>query len=185
MRYVLPVTRKRTKAATNPEAPITGVAAGSLGTAANLDDTQVMRTEDLQAAAPGWLDDDDPAVVPAPAAVEHEELAPVETPPQAEPAEAEAPVKTPASRAAVQTSTRSRRSMPALAGVAALVLLLLIAGSGFFSQLDLGGGTGPAPAASGNALIEAAPSATPEPKQGKGANGKCHGRGHNCQGNED
>lgn len=179
------MSRKHTKATTDAEAPITGVAAGSLGTAANLDDTQVMRTDELKAAATGWSDDEVSAVAPEPAAVPQEEPATLQATPAAEPAEPEAPVKTPASRAAVQSSTRSRRSMPALAGVAALVLLLLIAGSGFLSQLDLGGGTGPAPAASGNALIEAAPSATPAPKEGKGGSGKCHGRGHNCQGNED
>src|SRR6185436_11268492 len=45
------VTRKRSTAKGPAEAPITGVASGSLGTAANLDDTQVLRTADLQAAA--------------------------------------------------------------------------------------------------------------------------------------
>jgi hypothetical protein len=195
------VTRKRVKTATNAPPPITGVAAGSLGTAANLDDTQVMRTEDLKADAPDWLADNGPAVARAPAAIPPEELAPVPAPPRATPAKPVAPVETPPPRAAaiappqetavgsrpaaVQSSTRGRRSVPALAGVAALVLLLLIAGSGFFSQLDLGSGSGPAPAASGNALLEAAPSATPAPKEGKGGSGKCHGRGHNCQGNED
>ena len=201
MRYVLRMTRKRAKAATNPDAPITAVAAGSLGTAANLDDTQVMRTEELKAAAPGWLDDDGSAVAQEPAAIQPEELPPVRAPRNATPAERVAPVKTPAPRpaitappaqtaartrpAAVRSSTQSRRSMPALAGVAALVLLLLIAGSGFLSQLDLGSGTGPAPASSANALIEAAPSPTPAPKEGKGGNGKCRGRGHDCHGNED
>ena len=79
---------------------------------------------------------------------------------------------------------RSRRT-PALAGVAALVVLLLIAGSGFLSQLDLGAGAGPY--ASANALIEVMPSAMAEPTQRAdkgGGKGKCHGHG-NCQGNED
>ena len=50
------MTRKptRSKAAT----PITGVAAGNLGTAANLDDTQVLKAQDLEPLAPPWLDDD-------------------------------------------------------------------------------------------------------------------------------
>jgi hypothetical protein len=195
------MTRRPSTSSGEPDAPITGVAAGSLGTAANLDDTQVMRTEDLKAAAPDGLEDAGAAVAREPAADPPEERAPLQAPPQATPAEPVAPVKMPVSRAAavaqpretaarprpaaVDSSTRSRRSMPALAGVAALVLLLLIAGSGFLSQLDLGSGTGPAPASSANALIEAAPSPTPAPKEGKGGSGKCHGRGHNCQGNGD
>jgi len=84
--------------------------------------------------------------------------------------------------------------VPALAGVAAFVVLLLIAGSGLLSELDLGVGAGPAgpvgPAASENALTEAAPSASAEPKgePGKGGgHGKCHGHGHgkSCQGGGD
>ena len=174
------MSRKRTKVAPNAEAPITGVAAGSLGTAANLDDTQVMRTEDLKAAAPDWLDDDAPvaaseqdarrAAIPAAPVVAE--------PPRAKPRRA-------ASSSAASAPIWRNRSVPSLAGVAALLVLLLIAGSGFLSQLDLGSGSGPAPASSANTLIEAAPSPTPAPKEGKGGSGKCHGRGHNCQGNED
>jgi hypothetical protein len=81
--------------------------------------------------------------------------------------------------------SRRRRNAPALAGVAAFVVLLLIAGSGFLSQLDLGVGSGPAgPAATAGALIDAAPSPSAEPKkdEGKGGRGKCHDHGHgnNC-----
>ena len=193
MGYVLPMSRKRVKtaanAAANADAPITGVAAGSRGTAANLDDTQVMRTEDLQAAAPSWLDDDGPVAASEqeapPAAVPARPV--VAQPPRAKPRRAQP------RRAASSASAGSapvwpvwrNRSAPALAGVAALLVLLLIAGSGFLSQLDLGSGTGPEPAGSANALIEAAPSPTSEPNQGKGGTGKCHGRGHNCQGNGD
>src|SRR2546430_1976194 len=58
-----PSNEPRTEA--SPDAPITGVASGSLGTAANLDDTQVMRTADLERAVaeltvPAWLTDDPP-----------------------------------------------------------------------------------------------------------------------------
>ena len=171
MRYELRVTRKRTKAATTAEVPITGVAAGGLGTAANLDDTQVLRTEDLQ-AAPDWLGDD--AAVAATA----ESVA-------AQPVVATRPramARGSAGAASAAVSAWRRRSPPALAGVAALLVLLLIAGSGFLSQLDFGLGAGPAgPAASENVLIEAAPSPTAEPKGGKE---KCHGkgRGNSCNG---
>ena len=187
------MTRKRAKAAPTAEAPITGVATGNLGTAANLDDTQVLRTEDLNAAAPGWLEGDAP-VLPA-----EEDAVPLESAEEAAPAAANSePVvaarprtraRRPRGAAPAATPIWRRRSALALAGVAALLVLLLVAGSGFFSQLDLGIGAGPAgpagPAASAGALIEAAPSPTAAPKEGKGGHGKCHGRGHNCQGNED
>ena len=222
------VTRKRAKATPDPEAPITGVAAGSLGTAANLDDTQVLRTEDLGAAAPDWLDDDSP-VAGDESAVPPEELALLQTAEfapadargdratarsvaAAEPAASSAPlaataspppVAAPSTPAASQLPRDARRprpaaatagapiwrnrSTPALAGVAALFVLLLIAGSGLLSQLDLGIGTGGEPVATANPLIEAAPSPTPEPKEQKAGKGKCHGHGHgdNCQGGED
>jgi len=70
--------------------------------------------------------------------------------------------------------------------MAALLVLLLIAGSGFFSQLDLGSGVGPGAEASANALVELAPFPTAEPTAAAKGHGKCHGRGHgNCQGNGD
>jgi len=206
VRYVLPVTSKRTKAKPTAEPPITGVAGGSLGTAANLDDTQVLATEDLKAAAPAWLDDDAPGVAgeppasvpPVPLAAPVETPAPrkatvalVATPPASAPPASAPPASAPPASAplaqpvAVRPSTRSRRSMPALAGVAALVLLLLVAGSGFLSQLDLGLGTGPAgPGATAGALVEAQASPTAEPKEAGKGNGKCHGkgRGNHCGG---
>jgi len=206
------VTRKRSTANAPAETPITGVATGNLGTAANLDDTQVLRTEDLQAAAAAtWLDDEGPPVAPAsgvipPAELELLRTAPNRTAAPPTPVEpAPAPARPEAPRAPVvatgtQTSavaasrpSAQRRNVPALAGVAALIVLLLIAGSGFLSRLDLGVGAGPAgpagPDASANALIEAAPSPSAEPKidPGKGGGrGKCHGHGHgkNCQGED-
>jgi len=163
------MTRKRTKAPPEAEAPITGVAAGSLGTAANLDDTQVLRTEDLKAAAPDGPDEA--------AAVAAEPV--VAAPPRAG-------AGPPSGAAGAATPIWRRRDAPALAGVAALLVLLLIAGSGLVSQLDLGVGAGRAdPGASADALVEAGPTPTAEPKAGKGSHGKCHGRGRDCQGNED
>ena len=44
------MTRERSTPPADPEAPITGVASGSLGTAANLDDTQVISTVEPDAA---------------------------------------------------------------------------------------------------------------------------------------
>jgi hypothetical protein len=196
------VTRKRAKAAPTTEAPITGVATGSLGTAANLDDTQVLRTEDLKAAAPGWLDDHASVLPEDQDPIAPDDLAMLQTAQLATPKASARPAAAtaePVVAARPRTRARSatgaagaatpiwrRRSAPALAGVAALLVLLLIAGSGFLSQIDLGVGAGPAgPGASAGALIDAAPSPTAAPKEGKGGHGKCHGRGHNCQGNED
>jgi len=238
------VPSKRSSATPKPDPPITGVATGSLGTAANLEDTQVLRTEDLRAAAAeaGWLSEDEPvgpagfAGVTAADVIPPDELALLLTPPH-EPAKrasasrratavAAAPTAparaapTPAARepaaptavapsappalaasapdtvaaaptAAVTGSapSRHRRNVPALAGVVAFVALLLIAGSGFLSQLDLGLATGPG--SSAGVPSDPPPSASPQPKAqaGKGGGGHgpkgCHGRGHDCGGNQD
>lgn len=217
------MTTKRRNAKAKSEVSITGVAAGSLGTAANLDDTKVMRTKDLEAAAAAWLDDDAAQVASEPPesdpqasdAIPPEELAPRQTGtrqaakarprPTVEPVAASAAGSAAGSAAAVGLGQRPRQmprqrqavtqsdpvhapvlwrrnpSVPALAGVAALFVLLLIAGSGFFSQLDLGTQAGPGPQASANTLIEAAPLPTAEPTDAAKGHGKCHGRGHgNC-----
>jgi hypothetical protein len=196
------VTRRR-KATRPPDKPISGVAAGSLGTAANLDDTQVLRTEDLEAAAPAWLEADGPAVAEEADAMPPDELALLHTrPTQVPPAPAPpapgalAPAAlAPAARASgpvqsVRSQPRPRsRSVPALAGVAALFVLLLIAGTGILSQLDLGVGAGAEPSTGAKTLVEAAPSPTAKPRKQAGGrdHGKCDGHGHGkgCQGGED
>ena len=179
------MTTKRKSAKATSEAPVTGVAAGSLGTAANLDDTKVMRTKDLQAAAAAWLDDDGAEVASEKASevIPDEELAP----PQTAGGQRKRPTVTQSEPVPAQPVLGRRNpSVPALAGVGALFVLLLIAGSGFFSQLDLGTGAGPGPEASANVLIEAAPFPTPEPTAAVKGHGKCHGRGHgDCQGTAD
>jgi hypothetical protein len=162
------VTRKRSKRKAGPA--ITGVASGSLGTAANLDETQVLRTADLRAAAPQWFDDgeaDDEApsdvVLPAPAPIVAATVQP---------------------RSGARTGRAPwRRSItgrtPALVGAAAVAILLLVAGAGFLSQLDLGSSSGPGGPGqpSFGFAIEAPPSASPEPGSGKG-HGNCKGKGH-------
>jgi hypothetical protein len=182
MGYVLLVTSKRTKS--KAPALITGVASGSLGTAANLDETQVLRTADLEAAALPWLDehvpgpDAEPEVGPRPAAAPIGPTAPVvATTPQARP------------RIQPQSPQPGRRSanrrVPALAGAAVVLALLVVAGAGFFSRLDLGsaGGTGADQSGgpSFEAFVEPSRAATPEP-QAAGKDHKCKGKGHgnNC-----
>src|SRR5690348_10250753 len=118
---------KRT-AQRKPDAPISGVAAGSLGTAANLDDTQVMRTEELLAAAPKSVD-------PVEAAASVTEPPPGRLPLAAPPDRI--PLAAPPARAVEVTPARSvvqfaprwqrPRNTPALAGIVAVVVLLLIA----------------------------------------------------------
>jgi len=174
----MPSKRRNAKPKADP--PITGVATGSLGTAANLDDTQVLRTEDLRAAAAeaGWLEEDVPAAAEPVAAAEPAAGAPVAAAPAAS-----------APTAAVKPSSPPgrRRNVPALAGVVAFVVLLLIAGSGFVSQLDLGTATGPGFPA--GLWTPPPPSATPEPNPQAGKGGGaghgpkgCQGHGHDCGG---
>jgi hypothetical protein len=154
--------RKRSSAA----APITGVATGNLGTAANLDDTQVFKTADLDAQTPGWLDDDGPsaAVAPAPA---------YEAPP-ARPA-------SPRTSQRQRSGQRDRGRNLALIGAGALAMLVLLAGGGILSQLDLGAsGVEPSGPAFG-ITTEPSPAATAEP-QAEGGKGHGHDgcRGKHC-----
>ena len=207
MRYVRGVTSKRTRS--KKAAPITGVAGGSLGTAANLDETQVLSTADLKAAAPAWLDDDAPERAAPPDVMPPEDLAalgaPSEAPPvatagaaavrKAQPEAAPPTVAAPVVPAVVHAAPRVRpqgrsaeqapsRRVPALAGMAALVILVLVAGAGLLSQLDLGAAGAPT-----TAPVVVSPTgeptlATAAPRQEQAGKGKghCKGKGHgnNC-----
>ena len=167
----------------NPDAPITGVASGSLGTAANLDDTQVMRTADLQRAAaevavPAWLTDDAPPLPEEPEAWAAEPVPArkhVQPPERVQPRE---PVK--ARRRAASGTDRDRRRT-ALTGAVAGAFLVLVIGAGMLGAM---GGFGTNPAAAEPPLAEAtqAPVATPTAaasKEGKGCHGK--GKGNDCK----
>jgi hypothetical protein len=171
--------RKRSSAA----APVTGVAAGNLGTAANLDDTQVLKTEDLNVATPGWLHDD--AVDASPVAELHPDdrmmLSPAAAPAASKPAVE--PVRPTALRTSSRQPTESldRRRSLALAGAGALAMLLVLAGAGILSQLDLGSGeTGGQPNVQAFEFTAEPPfTETPEPsaESGKGhGHDSCHGR---------
>ena len=174
--------------ARSPDAPITGVAVGSLGTAANLDDTQVMRTADLQRAAaegavPVWLTND------APPMPDEAEAWPSGTVVEPAPDPGEMPA-----RERVQSRERARphertmaRSRPgtgplvsrrtsALAGAAAGAALVLLAGAALLGNVgsltpNSGVGQGPPFADSSQ---DPFPTTTAEPtQQGK----DCHGKG--------
>jgi len=193
------MTRKRTrsKAAT----PITGVAAGNLGTAANLDDTQVLKTQDLEPVAPPWLDDDAAVAAPAEEAPwdDRSMVRPTDAAvaPAADaavaPAAAAAPGPPPEQavardRLTPQRPSLRRREEPldrrrglALAGAGALATLIVLAGAGILSQLDLGfRGAGAEATFPAFGVATAPPLAeTPEPgaSGGKGhGHDSCHGR---------
>jgi hypothetical protein len=77
------------------------------------------------------------------------------------------------------------RTVPAIVGVAALVLLLVIAGSGFLSQLDLGAAAGPGSAGSFAIVAPASAAPAAKPPAGKDGGGGGNGSGHgpkDCRG---
>ena len=185
------VSSKRRITKRKAEPPITGVAAGSLGTAANLDDTQVIRTEDLHAAAaaPVAAPPESTSAASAPRASTPVSAAVASAPPGPRAAPRQRPRPRPRSqpqpqpRPLRQSTTRPRL---ALAGAGGFAALLLIAGAGFFSQLDLGIAAVPTIPGAAPTAAPAAGTPAPKPQAGKSHRG-CHGHGHgnDCQGNED
>lgn len=163
------------------------MASGNLGTGANLDDTQVMRTADLQraaaeAAVPAWLTDDarplpdeadawtdEPVVEPAPVARAVPGRDHASPPERVQPRE---PVK-PRQRAG--SSRGGGRRTSALAGAVAGALLVLVAGAAMLGAM---GAFGTNPATGGAPLADAteAPTAMPTAEPTKEPKG-CHGRG--------
>ena len=167
--------------APNPDAPITGVASGNLGTAANLDDTQVMRTADLERAAaafavPAWLTNDPP---PLPLVEEQIPAAAPEPARGPDPEHVQPPERVKPARRA-RSSVDGGRRTTALAGAVVGALLVLVIGAAMLGAM---GGFGTSPAAGGPPFADAtqAPLATPtaEPKKGKGEG--CHGKGNDCK----
>jgi hypothetical protein len=168
------------------------VASGSLGTGANLDDTQVMRTADLQraaaeAAVPAWLTDDapplpdeadawadEPVVEPAPVARAAPARDHVQQPERVRPRESVKPRPR-------EGASRGGRRTSALAGAVAGALLVLVAGAAMLGAM---GAFGTNPATGGPPFADAteAPAAMPtaEPtKEPKGCHGK--GKGNDCK----
>ncbi len=185
------------------DAPITGVATGSLGTAANLDDTQVMRTADLERAAaeagvPAWLTDEPPplaeeheawsarpwVVEPVPQTLEVPEQREVPPPERVQAAEGVKPRNRSTTPAPAAAGMRLNRRGSALAGAAVGAVLVLLAGAALLGTLgnsptNQGFGLGP-PFADSTFAPLATQTAEPQ-AQGKG---NCHGKGNGCKGKD-
>ena len=158
--------------------PVTGVARGGMGTAANLEETQVLRTEDLRswavAAAAEPEQRPEPAAEPAPEPAA--EPAPVAAAPVAVAAVAAAPVAA-ATRTRRATRSPGRDRFAGLAGMLA-ILFVVLAGAAFLVSRDDGSGPAIVPAADATQ--------TPAPTEDRGGKkdekGNCKGKGHgdNC-----
>jgi hypothetical protein len=150
-----------------PETAATGVAAGGLGTAANLEETQVLRTTDIDASEGAELG----------AAADGGE-------PPAEPVPPASVERVPRHR--VRSSSQPARG---LAGVLAVALVVL-AGVVILATRDDGtaGGGSVLPPAGSTAPVETAAPDREEGREGDGDKGKkCNGkgRGNNCDGGGD
>jgi len=160
--------------------PVTGVARGGMGTAANLEETQVLRTEDLRSWAAAA--EAEPEQPPEPAA----EPAPVAAAPVVAESGAAAPVAVaPVAAAPVAAATRTRRAtrspgrdrFAGLAGMLA-ILFVVLAGAAYVVSRDDGSGPAIVPAADATQ--------TPAPTEDRGGKkdekGNCNGKGHgnNC-----
>jgi hypothetical protein len=147
------------------------VARGSLGTAANLEETQVLRTEDLRSWAAAAEARQEAAAESEPPAAESE-AEPAAIAGAMSPPAVAAPVPPPAESASA--SVRPRDRFAGLAGVLAAVFVILAGATFLLTRHDQPGGTGGAAVPSPTA----APAATKEPKGDKGkGNGNDHGNG--------
>lgn len=148
--------------------PVTGVARGSLGTATNLDDTQLYALEDLR--TPAWdasgaaIQDPEPVDEPEPEAV-----SPVPDRPRV------------SAVAAARTGIRGRYLAVGGAALLGLAALLTLRDGG----LDLagGGGLGAGDAAGAVPTPAVTPAATMTPEQAGGGGGGGKGNGNNGHGN--
>ena len=184
------MTGPRSRFESDSAASVTGVASGGLGTGANLEDTQVFRTEDLAAPAAETAQPHESPAVPAANPV----LVAVASAPIAE------PIARPVPAAPVRPTVVPRRSSsnrPAGRGVAGLLAaaLVVLAGVAFVVTQDDGTVDAGQAVPSAAAPATAAPDANAgggngnDPGRGNdGGNGKdkdkpCHGNG-NGRGND-
>ncbi len=192
-----------------PAAPVTGVATGGLGTGANLEDTQVFRTEDL---GPAQAADADPPAGPAEhdLAAQHADPAEPAVPPPAVPPMAALPVEpvqrepvplAPAPSGPVQATVSPRRASigqqrgRGIAGLLAAALVVLTGVAFMVSRDDNTLGAGQtAPSAEAPATANPDGNNTggggggDDPGKGKDKDNDkgCHGngRGNGCGGGD-
>jgi hypothetical protein len=199
------MVKRRSNAAPAEPAAVTGVASGGLGTAANLEDTQLWDLEELR--APGQVPDPEPKIaaeVPrAPAKAQADAAAPAAAP-AATAARANAPVRKPratrspsrSERAIVQepqplpaSVVRPRGGQRRTAPIAAAAIGILVLATVLALRDGLPGGTtrgsGDAAGAfpSVPSIATSAPKATAKPDAGSGGGhgnggGKGNGKGH-------
>ena len=187
--YARRMTGPRSQFEADSAATVTGVASGGLGTGANLEDTQVFRTEDLAEAAASPAE---PVATPtaAPAAGAPHAAAPVDAataepvPARLAPAPVAEPIAGPVPAAPVRSAVVPRRNSPnrppgrGIAGLLAAALVVL-AGVAFVVSRD------DATLDAGQALPSAAEPATAAPDaNADGGNGGNGGNGDNDRGKD-
>lgn len=173
-------------------APVTGVASGGFGTAANLEETQVLRTANLEAfqaleaersltpepgeaASPG-----EPVVRVAAAPIVASQPT---APPDAATPVAFAPAPVHAVAAARTRSTRTTSNPKLFAGMAGVLAVVLVVLAGLAILTTNGNslaGPGGAPPAAGS--TPTAEPATADPDTGGSGGGKGHGKGNDGKG---
>jgi hypothetical protein len=177
-----------------PKTAVTGVAVGGLGTGANLEETQVLRTTDLEAFEGAELDDGQPpvdshAVAPADdvTASPGASVAPAATMAAGAPAHAErvaaAPIEPAAARPRVRSSPRPARG---LAGVLAIAFVLLAGMAMLATRDDGSAGAVPALLPTGSATTAETPGPDRERDDDRDKGKKCNGKGRgDCDGGGD
>jgi len=184
------MTGPRSRFESDSAAPVTGVASGGLGTAANLEDTQVLRNEDLAEAAASQAEPVEPAAPPAPAPAS---IAPQPSPPVARPKVAPVPPAPVRPTVVPRRTSSSRPPGRGLAGLLAAALVVLAGVAFVVSRNDGTLGAGQA-VPSATAPATAAPDGKADGGNGEGddndkgngkdkdkpCNGNGNGRGNDC-----
>lgn len=184
------MTGPRSRFESDSAASVTGVAAGGLGTGANLEDTQVFRTEDLAAPAAETAEPQESPAVPTAKPVP----VPVASASVAEPIPAPVPSAPVRPTVVPPGASSNRQPGRGLAGLLAAALVVL---AGVAFVVSRGDNT----LGAGQTVPSAAAPATERPDgagtgdggngdgggkdKGKSCNGNGNGRGNGCGGDDD
>ena len=180
--YAHRMTGPRSRFESDSAAPVTGVASGGLGTAANLEDTQILRNQDLAEAAASQAEPVEHVAAPAPAPAS---VAPQPSAPVARPKIAPVPAAPVRPTVAARGTSSNRRPGRGLAGLLAAALVVLAGVAFVVSRGDdtLGAGQAlPSVAAPATAAPDANADDRKEPDdrddRGKDKDKPCHGNGN-------